>query len=130
MYVSTTRQQRSDLLDGGDLSPTLPTSPVVARRLTRTSDSLRSPSVISRPWIILHGHLPWWNSFEGLGQPLVGEMQSAALFPLTLLFALPSGLFWFHISLEYIAGSLDVFLWPGDSLFPSSSPRSPGFSSP
>ena len=33
---------------------------------------------------ILHGHLPWWNYFEGLGQPLAGEMQSAALFPLTL----------------------------------------------
>ena len=59
---------------------------------------------------LLHGHLPWWNSFEGLGQPLVGEMQSAALFPLTLLFALPSGLVWFHISLEYIAGISTYFL--------------------
>lgn len=53
---------------------------------------------------LLHGHLPWWNYFEGLGQPLVGEMQSAALFPLTLLLALPSGLLWFHICLEVLAG--------------------------
>lgn len=53
---------------------------------------------------ILHGHLPWWNFYEGIGQPLAGEMQSAALFPLTLLFALPSGLLWFHMSLELIAG--------------------------
>jgi hypothetical protein len=59
---------------------------------------------------ILHGHLPWWNYFEGLGTPLAGEMQSAALFPLTLLFALPSGLLWFHISLEIIAGISTYYL--------------------
>ena len=59
---------------------------------------------------LLHGHLPWWNYFEGLGQPLVGEMQAAALFPLTLLFALSSGLLWFHISLEVIAGVSTYFL--------------------
>ena len=59
---------------------------------------------------LLHGHLPWWNYFEGLGQPLAGEMQSAALFPLTLLFALPSGLLWFHLSLELIAGFSTYFL--------------------
>ena len=59
---------------------------------------------------LLHFHLPWWNYFEGLGQPLAGEMQSAALFPLTLLFALPSGLLWFHVSLEVIAGVATYFL--------------------
>ena len=59
---------------------------------------------------ILHGHLPWWNYFEGLGQPLAGEMQSAALFPLTLLFAFPAGLLLFHISLEVIAGVSTFFL--------------------
>ena len=59
---------------------------------------------------LLHGHLPWWNYFEGLGQPLAGEMQAAALFPLTLLFALPSGLLWFHMSLELIAGFSTYFL--------------------
>jgi len=59
---------------------------------------------------LLHGHIPWWNYFQGLGQPLIGEMQSAALFPLTLLFALPSGLLWFHICLEVIAGASTFFL--------------------
>jgi hypothetical protein len=59
---------------------------------------------------LLHGHLPWWNYFEGLGQPLAGEMQAASLFPLTLWFALPAGLLWFHISLELIAGVSTYFL--------------------
>lgn len=59
---------------------------------------------------LLHGHLPWWNYYEGLGQPLAGEMQSAALFPLTLLFGLSSGLLWFHIALEVIAGVSTYFL--------------------
>jgi len=59
---------------------------------------------------LLHGHLPWWNFFEGLGQPLAGEMQAASLFPLTLLFAFPAGLLWFHICLELIAGFSTYFL--------------------
>jgi hypothetical protein len=59
---------------------------------------------------LLHGHLPWWNYNEGLGQPLAGEMQAASLFPLTLWFALPAGLLWFHISLELIAGISAYFL--------------------
>jgi hypothetical protein len=59
---------------------------------------------------LLHGHLPWWNYFEGLGQPLAGEMQAASLFPLTLWFALPAGLLFFHISLEVIAGFSTYFL--------------------
>jgi hypothetical protein len=60
---------------------------------------------------LLHGHLPFWNYFEGLGSPLLGEMQSAALFPLTLLFALPSGLLWFHMSFEIIAGFSTYFFF-------------------
>jgi hypothetical protein len=59
---------------------------------------------------LFHLHVPWWNPFEGLGTPLTGEMQSAALFPLTLWLALPGGLVWFHISLELIAGIATYFL--------------------
>ncbi len=59
---------------------------------------------------LLHGHLPWWNYYEGLGQPLAGEMQAASLFPLTLLFAFPAGLLFFHIGLELIAGFCTFFL--------------------
>lgn len=40
---------------------------------------------------VLTGHLPVWNHYQGLGAPLLGEMQSAALFPPTWLLALPHG---------------------------------------
>ncbi|MDA8310544.1 MAG: hypothetical protein M0Z46_08025 [Actinomycetota bacterium] len=53
---------------------------------------------------LLHGHLPWWNPYEGVGAPLAGEMQSAALFPPTLLLALPGGQLLFHVLLEAVAG--------------------------
>ncbi|NBV25784.1 MAG: hypothetical protein EBR99_00460, partial [Actinobacteria bacterium] len=53
---------------------------------------------------VFSGHWPFWNPFEGLGQPLLGEMQAAALFPPIWLLALPAGLLWFHISLEIVAG--------------------------
>ena len=59
---------------------------------------------------LVHGHLPWWNPFEGLGQPLAGEMQSAALFPLVVLLALPGGLIWLHVVLEVVAGASTYFL--------------------
>lgn len=52
-----------------------------------------------------HGHVPLWNTFEGLGQPLAGEMQSAALFlPFVLLQLLPNGVFLMHVALELVAG--------------------------
>ncbi|MDH2903523.1 MAG: hypothetical protein PXZ08_06175 [Actinomycetota bacterium] len=59
---------------------------------------------------LLHGHLPWWNYFEGMGQPLAGEMQSTALLPLILLFIFPAGLLLFHLSLEFIAGASTYYL--------------------
>jgi hypothetical protein len=59
---------------------------------------------------LLHGHFPWWTYTQGLGQPLAGEMQSGAFFPLTLLFAFSSGLVWFHVCLEMIAGVSTYFL--------------------
>jgi Bacterial membrane protein YfhO len=59
---------------------------------------------------VIHGHLPWWNQFEGLGTPLAGELQSAALFPFTWLLAFPAGLVWMHIILEALAGITTYFL--------------------
>ena len=53
---------------------------------------------------LLHFRFPWWNPYEGLGEPLAGEMQSAALFPLTLLTALSNGQLYEHMLLELIAG--------------------------
>ncbi|GAB3582528.1 hypothetical protein GCM10027579_12410 [Calidifontibacter terrae] len=58
-----------------------------------------------------HGNVPLWNVYEGLGQPLAGEMQSAALFlPLVLLQLLPNGIFWLHLGLELIAGFSTLLL--------------------
>jgi hypothetical protein len=58
----------------------------------------------------LHGTVPWWNPFEGLGVPLAAEMQSAAFFPPTLLLALPQGQLYFHMTLQVIAGLATWFL--------------------
>ena len=52
----------------------------------------------------LHGHVPYWNHYEGVGTPLAGEMQSAAMFPLVLLLALPRGALYLHVLLELLAG--------------------------
>ena len=59
---------------------------------------------------LLSGHVPWWNYFEGIGAPLAGEMQSAALFPLTPLLWFEDGQFYFHICLQIIAGLSTYFL--------------------
>jgi len=59
---------------------------------------------------ILHGHMPWWNYNEQVGAPLAGDMQSAALFPLTLILSLSNGFLYFRIILEIIAGLATYFL--------------------
>ena len=53
---------------------------------------------------LLHGHLPWWNPYEGMGAPLAGEMQGAALFPGTLLLWFRDGQVWLHVLLEALTG--------------------------
>ncbi|HWE08256.1 MAG TPA: YfhO family protein [Solirubrobacteraceae bacterium] len=53
---------------------------------------------------ILHLHLPWWNPYEATGMPLLGETQSAALFPPTLLTALSGGQVYERMLLELVAG--------------------------
>jgi hypothetical protein len=52
----------------------------------------------------LHGHVPWWNPYEGVGAPLAGELQSAALFPLNAFNLMPDGQIYFRIVLEMGAG--------------------------
>jgi len=52
-----------------------------------------------------NGQVPLWNPFEGLGQPLAGEQQSAAFFqPFIMLNLLPNGSFLMHLALELVAG--------------------------
>jgi hypothetical protein len=59
---------------------------------------------------LVHLHLPWWNPFEGTGTPLAGEMQSAALFPPTLLTLLSNGQLYEHLLLELVAGMATYLL--------------------
>jgi hypothetical protein len=53
---------------------------------------------------VLHGHMPWWNYNEQVGAPLAGDMQSAALFPPTLILSFSNGFVFFRILLEITAG--------------------------
>ena len=52
----------------------------------------------------LRGRVPWWNAYEGIGAPLAGGMNSAALFPLVALMGFPSGQVTFFAVLETVAG--------------------------
>ena len=52
----------------------------------------------------------WWNPFQGLGAPLIGEMQSAGLFPFTPLLLLRDGSLIFHLSLLVVAGVATYWL--------------------
>jgi hypothetical protein len=54
--------------------------------------------------LLLSGHLPWWNSLEGFGAPLAGEMQSSSLFPFSPLVLLPNGNLILNIVLAILAG--------------------------
>jgi hypothetical protein len=59
-------------------------------------------------WI--HGHIPWWNPYEGLGSPLAGEMQAATFFPPTAFLLLSNGQVLAHLSVEIVAGLSTYFL--------------------
>ena len=53
----------------------------------------------------LHGHIPWWDPYSGVGLPLAASMQSSALFlPYVLLLALPGGVTWLMLALQWTAG--------------------------
>lgn len=53
----------------------------------------------------LHGHVPWWNSYTGVGLPLAGEMQPASFFlPFILLLHFSSGVLLLKIVLQMVAG--------------------------
>lgn len=52
---------------------------------------------------LVHGHIPWWNPYEGVGVPLFGEGQSAALFPPTILLLAAKGQVLFHLILQVVA---------------------------
>jgi len=56
-------------------------------------------------WNWLHGIVPWWNTYTGIGMPLAGELQPGAFFlPFNLLLLLPEGILWQQIAMQIIAG--------------------------
>ncbi|WP_321796379.1 hypothetical protein [Caballeronia sp. J97] len=77
-----------------------PPFPTIDPNIAFTSHALGHRAALD----VLSGHIPWWNHFEGVGTPLVGEVQSAALFPLTWLLVLKNGQLYMHIALQVISG--------------------------
>ncbi|SAK74617.1 Bacterial membrane protein YfhO [Caballeronia pedi] len=77
-----------------------PPLPTIDPNIAFTSHALGHRAALD----VLSGHIPWWNHFEGVGTPLVGEMQAAALFPLTWLLVLKNGQLYMHIALQIISG--------------------------
>jgi hypothetical protein len=77
----------------------------------------------------LHGIVPWWNPYTGIGMPLAGELQPGAFFlPFNLLLLLSQGILWQQISMQIIAGLATYALlrelgltrlaaWMGGALF-------------
>ena len=53
----------------------------------------------------LHGTIPWWNPYSGIGLPLAGEMQPNAFFlPFVFLLLLHNGVLWLKIAMQIMAG--------------------------
>ena len=53
----------------------------------------------------LHGIVPWWNPYTGVGIPLAAEMQTISFFlPFVLLLHFGSGVIFIKICLQIIAG--------------------------
>lgn len=84
----------------------IPGFPVIDPNIGFTSQALGHRAALD--W--LSGRVPWWNPYEAVGTPLAGEMQSAALFPLTLVLAAPGGQLVFHMVLEALSGMATYLL--------------------
>jgi hypothetical protein len=89
----------SSALASGITPGLLPGTHVLDPNIGFTSQALGHRAAVD--W--LHLQLPWWNPYEATGVPLAGEMQSAALFPPTLLLAFANGQIYEHVLLELVA---------------------------
>lgn len=59
--------------------------------------------LVAHDW--LHGIIPWWNPYSGVGMPLAAEMQSAVFFlPFVLLLHWNNGWFLLRLALEIGCG--------------------------
>lgn len=59
----------------------------------------------------LHGQVPWWNPYSGIGLPLAAEMQSGSFFlPFTLLLHFPGAVVLLRLCLQLLSGVLTYLL--------------------
>ncbi|HEX4521279.1 MAG TPA: YfhO family protein [Gaiellaceae bacterium] len=87
------------------LASSVRTGPLPGERSLDPNDGFTSQALGHRAALdVLELKAPWWNPYEGTGAPLAGEMQSAALFPPTLLLASSNGQLYEHMLLELVAG--------------------------
>lgn len=79
----------------------MPSWPFIDPNVGFTSEALGH--LAASDWI--HGIVPWWNPYSGIGLPLAGELQPGAFFlPFTLLFLLREGVLWQQTAMQIIAG--------------------------
>ena len=79
----------------------LPGTPFLDGNACQTTLSLGH--LAAEDW--LHGILPWWNPYTGVGLPLASEMQPAAFFlPFILLLHFHSGVLLIKLAMQMLAG--------------------------
>jgi hypothetical protein len=84
----------------GHVSSTVSGIPQLDPNVAFTTQSLGH--LAARDW--LHGRLPWWNPYGGIGLPLAAEGQNPALlFPFVLLLIFHNGPFLLKLALQEVA---------------------------
>ena len=79
----------------------VPGKPFLDGNAAQTTEALGH--LAAEDW--LHGSLPWWNPYTGVGLPLASEMQPAAFFlPFTLLMHFQGGITYLKIAMQVLAG--------------------------
>jgi hypothetical protein len=100
LHLVTSNPQAVDAYLNPGKSAWLPGRPYIDPNSAFTTQALGHLATVD--W--LHGHIPWWNPYEGIGSPLAGEMQSGAFFPPTFLLLFHQGMLYLQIFLETATG--------------------------
>ncbi|HEV3264951.1 MAG TPA: hypothetical protein VG014_05480 [Acidimicrobiales bacterium] len=100
LHLVTSNPQAVDAYLGPGKSAWLPGRPYIDPNSGFTTQALGH--LVTLDW--LHGHIPWWNPYEGIGSPLAGEMQSGAFFLPTFLLLFHQGMLYLQIFLETATG--------------------------
>jgi hypothetical protein len=89
------------------LGGVLPGLPIIDPNAGTTTQSLGHLS--AEDW--LHGTVPWWNPYAGVGLPLAAEMQSDSFFmPFVLLLHFDDGVIYLRIVMQILAGLASIAL--------------------